>query len=81
MQKIRPYLKMTIRAQHGTQRAFARRCERSDSWISDYVTARRHPNEANKDLICSKLTGADDDPRLFIVSVTEQLEFDYGGKQ
>jgi len=79
MQRSRMYLKLNIRAQYGTQRAFATKCRRSDSWISSYVTARRAPNQHNVELITGMLSMPIDDPQLFLVQTIEQLEFNYGG--
>jgi len=49
------WLRMMIIQKYGTQRAFAKACQKPDTWVSEIVVERREPNEEEKRLIKEKL--------------------------
>lgn len=49
------WLKMKIITMYGTQRAFARACQKSDVWVSEIVQGVRDPTEEEERLIMEKL--------------------------
>jgi hypothetical protein len=59
------WLKMRIIARCGTQRAFARVCNKSENWVSELVLGLRKPTEEEWALIREKLD-IDQEDELFL---------------
>ena len=49
------WLKLKIIQKYGTQRAFARACDKSENWVSEIVLELRKPTEEEERLIKEKL--------------------------
>jgi hypothetical protein len=58
------WLKMRIISQYGTQRAFARACNKSENWVSELVLGLRNPNEEEWALLKVKLNLDQEDELL-----------------
>ena len=59
------WLKMKIISKYGTQRAFARACDKSENWVSEIILGLKKPNEEEKRLIMEKLE-LDQTDKLFL---------------
>ena len=62
---MRFFLKMQIISAFGTQRRFARICNKTDDWLSKIVLGVRSPNKKERELICSKLGVKNEDYIFF----------------
>jgi hypothetical protein len=58
---MRLRLKMKILQTYGNQSNFARVCRKSDHWLSQIVTGRHEPTDAERRLILSNLPGCGKD--------------------
>ncbi len=62
-------LKIKIIEKFDTQTIFARRCNKSDNWVSRIITRRQIPTDAEKELIASNL--GIEDIELYLLSRDE----------
>ncbi len=70
---MRILLKMQIISAFGSQRRFAKVCNKTDDWISKIILGIKTPNKNERELICSIL-GIEDKEYIFVDREIEEIK-------